>query len=146
MKKRATAGFTLVELLVVLAIMTILATYAYPGYQEHVSKTRRTEGQILLLDVIAKEERFFTENNTYTLDLTDLGYALNLDGELETESGFYDITANACNVGGVDLPITNCVQLTATPPAGSPQINDGSLSINSRNQKSRTRGANTFDW
>ncbi len=137
------SGFTLIELMIVLAIMTILATYAYPSYQEHMNKTRRAEGQILLLDVLARQERFFTEQNTYTLNLADLGYTLNAANALESDGGFYAITATACAAA----PITNCVQLLATPPADSAQADDGILNIDSRNQKSRVRpDGTTFPW
>ncbi len=144
MKNRPSSGFTLVELMIVLAIMTILATYAYPSYQQHINKTRRAEGQILLMDMLARQERFFTENNSYTIGLDNLGYTLNADGAVETEGGFYTITAATCDAA---TPITNCVELTATPPPGGPQVSDGVLTLNSRNRKRRTTDdGNVHDW
>jgi len=63
--KRALRGFTLVEVMIVVAIIAILATIAYPSYLDHVRRTRRTDAQASLLDLAARMERYFSENNTY---------------------------------------------------------------------------------
>lgn len=93
MNKQA-AGFTLIELMIVVVIIGILAMIAYPSYQESLTKTRRTDGQSHLMSIINAQERFYTENNTYTTDLTDLGYASATD--VASEEGFYEATAAAC--------------------------------------------------
>jgi type IV pilus assembly protein PilE len=58
-------GFSLIEMLVVIALVAILAGIAYPMYTQHVIKVRRTEGQTALLSLAAHMERYFTENNSY---------------------------------------------------------------------------------
>jgi type IV pilus assembly protein PilE len=59
------AGFSLIELMVAVAIVGILATVAYPSYQNHVQRTRRADAQGALMGLAGALERHFTVNNTY---------------------------------------------------------------------------------
>jgi type IV pilus assembly protein PilE len=58
-------GFTLVELMIVVAIIGILVAVAYPSYHIHVQKTKRSDGQIGLLEMADRQERYYLQNNTY---------------------------------------------------------------------------------
>jgi type IV pilus assembly protein PilE len=58
-------GFTLIELMIVVAIIAILAAIAYPSYQDSVRKTKRAVAQADLMELASFMERFFTENNRY---------------------------------------------------------------------------------
>ena len=58
-------GFTLVELMITVAIVAILAAIALPSYQDSVRKTRRATAQADLMELASFMERFFTENNKY---------------------------------------------------------------------------------
>ena len=58
-------GFTLIELMIVILIIGILTTIAYPAYQEHVTRARRSDGQAALLDLASRMERYYSERNTY---------------------------------------------------------------------------------
>ena len=58
-------GFTLLELMVVCAIVAILARVAYPSYLSYVQKTNRAEGKGALLAAAVQMERYLTERNTY---------------------------------------------------------------------------------
>lgn len=108
-------GFTLVELMVVLAVAAILAAMAYPGYQQHVVRTRRTEGQVALQALMQQQERYFTQNNRYIAfgaeaEVPDARLFRWWSGASAARSA-YEIEGRACD--GED--IADCVQLIATP-------------------------------
>ena len=72
---RAARGFTLVELMIALAVVGILATVAYPSYVNQLRQSRRTDAKVALLDLAARQERFFSVNNVYASTPAQLGYA-----------------------------------------------------------------------
>lgn len=132
-------GVTLVELLIVIAIVGILAGIAYPSYQSHVESTRHSDAKVKLLEIMQLQRRYFTDNNTYTDQLVgDLGLQEAGTQEVETDNGFYLISAAQCNGNPNNLPLNECVQLTATAIFG-----DGTetLTYNSRNIKGGPTGA-----
>lgn len=58
-------GFTLIELMITVAIMAIIATIAYPSYIDSVRKARRADAQSQMMELASFMERFYTENNRY---------------------------------------------------------------------------------
>lgn len=58
-------GFTLLELVTVLAIVSILILVSYPVYTHHILKTRRAQAEVALLDIASGLERYYAVNNTY---------------------------------------------------------------------------------
>lgn len=66
-------GFTLIEMMIVLVIISILAAFAVPGYQSYITRNNRAEGQALLNDATARQERFFSQNNQYATTTVQLG-------------------------------------------------------------------------
>jgi len=125
-------GITLVELLVVLAVVSILVVLAYPNYQAQMTENRRTDGQRILLEIMNEQQKFYSRNSTYTANLVAGGLNYpdpNGDGTVPSENDFYFVSAQACPT----FNITECVVLTAVAQGG--QVVDGDLTYNSRNQK-----------
>lgn len=113
-------GFTLIELMIVVAIVAILAAVGYPSYQDSIVKTKRAEGRAALMEIMQQQERFYTQNNAYfPFDSTTADNKFKwYSGDGATGSS-YEIKAAACT--GDD--IANCVMLTAMP--GTAKVNAG---------------------
>jgi len=75
--KRVQHGITLLELMIVLAIVSIIATFAYPSYTQYVVNTKRTAATSTLLQIADRQQQFFMDNKRYANDLTDLGFSAN---------------------------------------------------------------------
>lgn len=128
---RFSRGFSLIELMVVVAIIGILTTIAYPSYQDHIARSKRAEAVTKLLEIMQAQEAYYSENYTYTLTLgagaNGLGYSA---ANLTSENGYYSVSAAAC-AGDV---IANCVNLTAT----TTDTRAGNLSLDSKGNKTGT--------
>ena len=79
-------GFTLIELLVVVAIIAILAAIAYPSYRNYVLRAHRADGKELAMRIASAEERYFTNLNRYTSDITA---STGLSMSSASEKGYY---------------------------------------------------------
>lgn len=64
-------GFSLIELMIVVAIVAIIASVAYPSYQDSIAKSRRADAQANLLELAQFMERQYTTNNQYTVGSTN---------------------------------------------------------------------------
>jgi type IV pilus assembly protein PilE len=88
-------GITLMELMIVVIIVGILAAVAYPNYRDFAARAKRNEAKAALLRIATNQERFYLNNNTYTTDMTQLGFALAANNP--TDSGTYIVTVTAAN-------------------------------------------------
>lgn len=68
-------GFTLIELMIVVAVLAILAAVAYPTYKKQIQKGHRVDAKSAVLEAAAREEKFFATNNRYSSLASDLNYA-----------------------------------------------------------------------
>jgi type IV pilus assembly protein PilE len=119
--KRRTSGFSLIELMIVVTIATILAVIAIPSYNNQVRKSRRTEAKTAIMDLAAREERYYATQNVYSND----GVALQYGAAFPVSTGtYYTITVNQLTQPTPTLPGT--YTLWVVPAAGSPQLNDTS--------------------
>jgi type IV pilus assembly protein PilE len=120
-------GFTLVELMIVLAIIAILAAIAIPSYSRYAFRARRADGQELLLRIANAQERYYATNNKYgTLSGTPgLGYT----DPAVSEKGYYQVT--------VTFPsgASSSYLETATPQGAQSKDACGTLSIDNAGTK-----------
>ena len=132
-------GFTLVELMIVVAIVAILAAIGYPSYQNSVQKSRRADGRAALQEAAARQERMYTESNTYSSDVSKL--VTNSDGTSSPE-GYYTISVNlSCSRTVSNTTYYSCFALTAT--ATGAQVSDtdcATLTLNHVGAKGSTGG------
>lgn len=96
-------GFTMIELMIVVAIMAILAAIAIPSYRKYVIRANRTEAVSALTDLSNREERFFYSNNRYTS-----GIAADLNGTstMGTKDYTFAVVASAASVSPPTYAIT----------------------------------------
>jgi len=114
-------GFTLVELLITLAILGILVTVAVPAYQGQMERSRRADGKGALMDIAARLERHMAQNNTYTIEVSGAS-GLNM-GTVSSPEGFYEMEVEACDGGA----ISRCYSVSAT--AGGTQAGDTDCAV-----------------
>ena len=132
------AGFTLVEVLVVVAIIAILTLVAYPAYQDQMQKTRRSDAKIALTELANREEKFLADNARYTATITGtpgLGYTTSVSPDK-----YYSLA--------IATPSNTEFTATATPVATGPQAGDQkctSFAINHRGEKTFT-GSGPTCW
>lgn len=123
-------GFSLIELMIVVAIIGIIAAFAYPAYQDHVRKTRRSVAQADLMELAQWMERRYTANYTY-LDGANAP-TLPFTVSPRTGTAFYDISFSG-------TVTANTYQLQAVPRAAQSGDSCGTLTLN----QAGTKGSST---
>ena len=108
--KKSSRGFTLIEMMVVVAIIGILAAVAYPSYTEYVQRGNRTEGQALLNDAAAAQERYNAQNYVYitsSADIAKLKVHSSTSSGVTSQTGKYTLSiSTAAGDGGYTLTAT----------------------------------------
>jgi len=136
--RKTEKGFTLIELMIVVAVVAILAAIGYPSYQEYVIRSRRVEGQSLLNDASARQERWRAQNGEYLTNGTasDIATKLKLAHLEKSENGYYTlrVTKAADSTDG---------GYTLTATRSGVQVNDlkcGDFMLNATGKKDMVAG------
>lgn len=130
-------GFTLIELMIVVAVVAILASIAYPSYNDAVRKSRRGQAKADLLEVAQLAERFRTVNGTYSGFTVPSGNA----NSPNTGTARYTLAVSNATAAGYTL--------TATPVSGAGQDNDAkclALTITQSGAKSASGSDPSVCW
>jgi type IV pilus assembly protein PilE len=135
-------GFTLIEVMIVVAVIGIIAAIAIPSYSSSILKSKRQMGKGELLEVLARQEQFFVNNKAYATNLTALGYSANPyyinDDGAQTSAG------SSIYLISLVSPSTTAFSIRATPQNG--QTDDSqcaSLQVSSSGQKTIVGGSST---
>jgi len=117
-------GFTLVELMIAVALVAILAAIAYPSYREYVKRAHRSSAQSLMLDLANREQQYLLDNRAFLGGGASAVTTLLPAGVPVEVSDFYDMTITA--TAG---PPPN-FEVKATPKAGSLMAGETPFTIN----------------
>ena len=127
-------GFSLMEVMIVLVIVSLMAAIALPSYRSYITSTRRSDAQVALLDLANRLDRYFTTNNTYVgATLANVG----MPGA--SPEGFYNLQITATTATTYNIQAV---------PTGSQLTDDtecGTLTYNELGQKGETGNGTPAD-
>lgn len=147
-KKKNQIGFTLIELMITVAIIGILAAVAYPSYREFVAKSRRAEVKTVLLSAQQWMERFYTENFRY--DRNSAGVAVTDPSQFPLKFSVSPLPGEGPAVYTIEVVVTDGVRdaytVKATRKAGSFMAGDrcGDYSIDHLGRKDLVGYSSSF--
>lgn len=132
-------GFTLVEVMITVAILGIITAIALPSYQESVKKSKRVEMQTQMVDIASKLQRYkianFTFNQPGTTTAITLSYLQIPTVYPTVGQALYDVQL---------LNVTSGTwELQATPKTGTTVATDGTLKMNSKGERCWVKGQST---
>ena len=130
-------GFTLIELMIVVAIVGILAAVAYPSYQDHVRKGNRAAAQAFMMEVAQRQQQYLLNNRSYAESLAALGcFSPDADGDCipDDVDKFYSVSGSNLGVNNGPPP---SFLLQLNPVSTSLQSGDGALCLASSGSRSR---------
>jgi len=135
-------GFTLIELMIVVAIVGILSAIVYPSYQEYVRRAARAEARANILDMAQNQERWFTNDGTY------LAIA---DAPATAQAGFKNFSGNDVDSRKYDIKVEvpaggATYTITATPSNGFSDPRCERLTLTSAGLKGSTAGDVATCW
>ena len=137
------AGVTLIELMVVVAIVAAIFAFAFPSYERYIVRAKRAVGQNVLMQVADRQQQFFMDNKRFAADLTNLGFGAN--PFIVDDDGAGTVAGDVDAVYSVTLANVTATTWTATAtPVGAQLSRDtfcGNLTINQAGAKGKSGGA-----
>ena len=134
------SGFTLIEIMITVAILAIVAAVAIPSYAGYVERGKRAEARTALLDIAARQERYYSNNRQYADQLSKL----RMSGT-KSENGYYDLSVALGASGTTTGSNTQTFRATATP-AGWTDDKCGILGIDETGAKTQSLGDRALCW
>ena len=134
MRPAVQRGFTLIEVMIVVAILGVIAAIAFPSYMESVRKSRRADAKSALMAASQAMEKYFTERQTYVN--ATLGSNATDVYKTTSPDGYYTLSFSVASTA-------SAYSLQAAPTAGKGQTNDkcGTFSINQAGAKGVSGGS-----
>ncbi len=134
-------GFTLIELMITVAIVGILSAIAVPAYLDSILKGRRAEGRAALTDLLLQQERLMTQSNSYMIFPAGAnGVPFKTYSGNSPKTGAYMLGAELCP----GAAINECVRVFAIPVKPDPKVNK--LSMTSVGEKACTGTVQKLCW
>ena len=139
MKRFNKKGFTLIEVMITVAIVGILAAVALPSYRSYVIRAARVAAQAELLELAGLQEKIFLNSNSYAFSVT-ANYTGNSAGGLGRTSGAskdgrYTLALVTDAAGTLMTAPAQTFILRASPTVGGTQVGDGTISISENGAK-----------
>ncbi|HQS30701.1 MAG: pilus assembly protein PilE [Polaromonas sp. 39-63-203] len=149
MTNKTSRGFTLIELMIVVAIVAIITSIAYPSYRDSVLKGKRAEGRAALTELLQQQERYMTQRNVY-LEFTNVGGTTTpasvpfktFSGDSSAKSAYY-LQSTACATG---VALSECVMVEAIPVSSGSDPEAGTLRVFSTGVKTCTGSKQSVCW
>jgi len=131
-RSEAQAGFTLIELMIVVAIIGIISAVAFPSYTSYMKKSRRADAKVALTRMADAQERWYLQKSQYTSDVDNVGGDTSPDG-------YYTMAATTKNNN-------QTYSLTATATAGKEQANDTACKVFTLSSTGAKTATNDVCW
>lgn len=135
-KSQQSVGFTLIELMIVVAIVAITAAIALPSYQNQIQKTRRGVAKADLIELTSFMQRFYTENNRFDQDRAATAVALPFnESPTDGATKYYDLTL---------VVARSSYTLSAAPKGAQASDSCGTLGVAHTGAKTHTSGSDCW--
>lgn len=139
MARRSGSGFTLIEVMIVVAVLGLLVTIALPSYRDYVKRANRSAAQQIMLNIQNREEQYIADARVYINVLGSDGLNISQDGWTCTNSA-----STGCSNSNYTVTVTLSGSTppgyTITATAASSQASDGNMTLTNTGVKTRSAG------